>query len=97
MVGLTLCIAIGEGVPNPLALPWVTLIGFLSFVLILMGIVLAWRWEFLGGLVSICAWGVFAVFENINWRHAHFFIFLAIPGLLFLCASLLHRYRRQRT
>jgi len=94
MVGLTIWIAVGEGTPNPLALPWVIRIGLLSFAFILIGIVLAWRWEFLGGLVSICAWGIFAVVGNINWHRAHFIILLALPGLLFLCAALVRRSRR---
>jgi len=46
LVGLTLLIAIGEGMPNPFTQPFVIGIGFLALALVLLGILLAWRWSF---------------------------------------------------
>ena len=92
MVGLTLIIAIGEGVPNLFAQPFVIQLGFLALTLVLFGILLAWRWELPGGIMSLVGWVLFILAERINWQHSLFFILLGIPSLLFLGSSFLRWY-----
>jgi hypothetical protein len=90
LVGLVMLIAIGEGVPNLFTQPVVIQIGFLALALILLGFLLAWRWEIVGGSMSLAGWFLFIAAERINWRHSSFFVLLAVPGLLFLSSSFLH-------
>jgi hypothetical protein len=92
LVGLTLTLAIGEGMPNVLTQPLVIQIGFLALALVLLGILFAWRWELVGGIVSLVGWVLFVVAERVHWQHSPFFILLAVPGLLFLGSSFLRRY-----
>jgi hypothetical protein len=92
IVGLTLIIAIGEGVPNLFTQPFVIQLGFLALTLVLFGILLAWRWELPGGIMSLVGWVLFILAERINWQHSLFFILLGIPSLLFLGSSFLRRY-----
>jgi hypothetical protein len=89
VIGLTLLIAIGEGVPNLFAQPFVVQIGFLALALLLLGILLAWRCELPGGIVSLAGWILFILAERVNWRHSAFFILLGVPSLLFLGSSFL--------
>jgi hypothetical protein len=89
LVGLTLILAIGEGVPNLFTQPFVIQLGFLALALVLSGILLAWRWEFLGGIMSLAGWVLFVLVESVSLRQSVFFILLGIPGLLFLGSSFL--------
>ena len=91
LIGFTFLIAIGEGMPNLFTQPWVVQIGFLALALLLLGILLAWRWELPGGIMSLAGWVLFIVAERINCRHSIFLILLCVPSLLFLGSSLLHR------
>ena len=84
LVGLTLLIAIGEGMPNPFTQPFVIGIGFLALALVLLGILLAWRWEFLGGIMSLVGWVLFFLAERVSLRQSVFIALLGIPSLLFL-------------
>jgi hypothetical protein len=92
MVGLTLIIAIGEGVPNLFTQPFVTQLGFLALTMVLFGILLAWRWELPGGTMSLVGWVLFILAERVNWQHSLFFILLGVPSLLFLGSAFLRRY-----
>jgi hypothetical protein len=92
LVGLTLILAIGEGVPNLFTQPFLIQLGFLALALVLSGILLAWRWEFLGGILSFVGWVLFILAERVHWQHSLFFILLAVPSLLFLASSFLRRY-----
>jgi len=92
LVGLALILAMGEGVPNLFTQPFLIQLGFLALALALSGILLAWRWEFPGGIISLVGWVLFIVAEKVHWRHSLFFILLAVPSLLFLGSSFLRRY-----
>jgi len=92
LVGLTLILAIGEGVPNLFMQPFLIQLGFLALVLVLSGILLAWRWEFLGGILSLVGWVLFILAERVHWQHSLFFILLVVPSMLFLGSSFLHRH-----
>ena len=92
LVGLTLILAIGEGVPNLFTQPVVIQIGFLALALVVSGILLAWRWELPGGIMSLVGWVLFILAERVHWQHSLFFILLGVPSLLFLGSSFLRRY-----
>jgi hypothetical protein len=92
LVGLTLILAIGEGVPNLFTQPFSVQLGFLALALVLTGILIAWRWEFIGGLLSLGGWVLFIFAERVSLRRSVFFILLGLPSLLFLGSSFLRRY-----
>jgi len=84
LLGLMIALAIGEAKPEHLR---EMALGYALFT-ILVGLVLAWKWEGLGSLLIL---GGFAVFALVNWSirtlqpyplHNPFFGFL-ITGLLF--------------
>ena len=95
LVTLVAMIAIGEGMPNPLTQPPAVQVGFLAMALLLAGMLVAWRWELTGAVVSLGGWCLFmgAVVPagRMNW----FVAALAIPGLLYLGSALIRR-RLQR-
>lgn len=91
LVGFMLILAIAEGVPNPLTQPFVIQLGFLALALVLSGLLLAWRWELPGGILSLVGWVLFVLAERIDWQHSLFFILLVLPSLLFLGSSFLRR------
>jgi hypothetical protein len=89
LVGFTLLIAIGEGMPNPFTQPFVIAIGFFALTLVLLGILLAWRWELTGGTMSLVGWVLFVGAERLSRPQAVFILLLGIPSLLFLGSSFL--------
>lgn len=91
MVGLTLTVAIGEGLPNVFHQPLAIQLGFLGLAMLLTGMLLAWRWERWGGFLSLAGWVLFIVAVKINVRHMGFLGLLGMPGLLFLGSSYLRR------
>lgn len=95
LVGLSLFIAIGEGMPNPFTQPVRVQIGFLALALILIGILAGWRWELLGGIISLFGWCLFIAsviqLSRMNW----FVIALALPGALYVTSALLRRYHEK--
>lgn len=46
-------IAIGEGMPNPMTQTAIVQLGFVALALILVGILIGWRWELAGGSLSL--------------------------------------------
>ena len=88
----TLLIAVGEGVPNPFMQPLKVQIGFFALALVLAGILAGWRWELPGGIVSLSGWVLFSL-AVIPFSKAPngFVLSLALPGVLYLAASLLRR------
>ncbi|MGO8748662.1 MAG: hypothetical protein ACLQNE_22050 [Thermoguttaceae bacterium] len=55
--------AIGEGLPNPFAQPLNVNLLFAALLTMVMGLVLAWKWERLGGFLIL---GGFAFFAIVN-------------------------------
>jgi len=86
-------IAIGEGMPNPFTQPMAVQVGFLALALVMIDILGGWRWELVGGTLSLVGWSLFVVAvmhapRGLNW----FVSALALPGLLYVAAALLRRY-----
>ena len=68
-------------------------VGHSCFFTVIVGLILAWRWEGLGGGLTVC--GV-VVFYVTWWLHGKtprgpFFLLIAAPGFLFLLVWLLTR------
>ena len=83
LLGLFLIFAIGEGLPNPLTLPPVKQAEFLAFIFVFGGVLVGWRWELLGGLLSLVSAGLFQVAglsSGVGNHPASFFVALAIPA-----------------
>jgi len=97
LVALTVLIAIGEGLPNPLTQPFIIQIGFYALGLVLLGILLAWRWEFSGGMISLVGWVVFLVAEEVSVPQAVFILLLGVPSFLSLGSAFLRRHLKKRT
>lgn len=83
---------IGEGLSGPRVMPttmeW---IGLLFFPIgLLLGLLLAWRWEGLGGAIAVGSFLLFYLwirFEAGRWPGGPYFALLAAPGLLFLLVA----------
>jgi len=74
-------------------------IGHICFFAVLVGLILAWRWEGLGGGLTVT--GVL-VFYLTWWLHGKtprgpFFLLIAAPGVLFLLHWLLTRRGQEAT
>jgi hypothetical protein len=72
-------------------------IGHICFFAVLMGLMVAWRWEGIGGGLIV---GGVVVFYVTWWAHGKaprgpFFLLIAAPGLLFLLSWLLDRRDRE--
>jgi hypothetical protein len=97
LVGFTLLIAMGEGMPNLFTQPFVIQVGFLALALALLGILLAWRWELPGGIMSLAGWILFIAAERVAFRHFVFLILLGLPSLLFLGSSFLRWHEKHKS
>ena len=68
-------------------------IGHICFQAVLMGLTLAWRWEGVGGGLTVGATVAFYITWWLHGKtpHGPSFLLIAAPGLLFLLAWLLGR------
>lgn len=89
---LLVCLAIGEGMPDPFTQPAGIQIGFLALGLVLAGLLAGWRWELWGGLVALAGWCTFVIIEVGSLRRLNLFmVLLALPGVLYLASAALRR------
>jgi len=85
-------IAVGEGMPNPLAVAPPLQVMFLAFAFLLIGILVAWRWEFAGSVTSQAGWCVSIIGLAISPRGLTVTaVVLAVPALLYLASAWLRR------
>jgi len=75
--------AVGEGLPNPLALTANEQLGLVALIIMLAGLILAWKFEGMGGLLVIIGYIFFCIIERQILRQGVFFIF-PVVGLSFL-------------
>ena len=62
-----------------------------SFVISVLGLALGWKWERLGGILSIVGMAAFYIFDYAfsgSFPQGPTFLIIAFPGVLFLLASL---------
>ncbi len=85
---------LGEGIQSLLHMTvWETLMMFAFFALWL-GLLLGWKWELIGGLLTLCAVIVFYTLNFLFTGKFHggpFFLILAFPSILFLYCGWQHR------
>ncbi len=78
---LVVVIAVGEGLPNPLKLTAIELVQITNFLAVLSGLVLALRWQGLGGLFTVAGIFLFSIVETIEHQK------LFAGGWFFVIAS----------
>src|ERR1017187_7890361 len=73
---------VGEGIPNIFRLPWRQSLSVLLMSAMLAGLLLAWKWEGLGGAVALAA---VALMPLIGMRGIGFLVPAAIGLLHVVC------------
>lgn len=73
-----LAFLVGEGPPHIFRLSWRETLEFVGMAGLFSGLVLAWKWERVGGLVTLAS---FAALSATNWRFGPNLIFL-IPAVV---------------
>ena len=97
LVFVSVVIAIGEGMPNPLTQPIWSQVIFLGLGLIMIGILLGWRLELAGGIISLAGFCVgFVPLYNSARGMTWFYFTLALPGALYIASAVLRRYIEKR-
>ena len=100
VLGLVLLFFIGEGGFNPVAMTVRESVLMVFFLLTGLGLVVAWRWEAVGGALAILS---LALFYVANWLFSGqyprgwAFAAMIMPALLFLLCSLCHAGRAHNT
>lgn len=87
LVGMVLLFVIGEGgLPDALHEPVTTQVELLGMAFMLVGFLVGWRWEGVGGALAIAGFAAFLVAEMVaNGRPPRGAIPLfAVPGILYL-------------
>ena len=86
-----LAFALGESVPNPFVISPRELLASAAMLTMVVGLLVAWIWERIGGTMILCGFAAFAIVNH----GIHFnLVFGSLPvmGLLFLlCGCLRHR------
>jgi hypothetical protein len=93
LVGLVLVIFIGEGF-NPLKLKGVEVIQMIFFWTACIGMVIAWRWQVIGGALSLGGMILFFAVEFFvtgGFPRLPVLYLMLLPGILFLMDSLIRR------
>ncbi|MEA2063375.1 MAG: hypothetical protein U9P14_06740 [Gemmatimonadota bacterium] len=89
VLGTLLCMliaafAIGEGFPDPLTLSLPEQLLFAGMITMLLGLIAAWRWEFIGGVLILVGYTFFMVVEQRIIFFNIVFGPLLITGILYL-------------
>ena len=90
---LIVLMAVAEGIPSPSSLTPAERLLFVAVIVMLVGLVTAWKWELAGGLLTICGYVFFAIVEQeilLPWV----FLLILIIGVLFLLSWSLQRRSR---
>jgi hypothetical protein len=98
VLGLVIAMVIGHGgPPNVLGQPTSVQLEFAAMALMLLGLLIGWVREGIGGLLVILGLGAFNIVElAVNGRPAlGAFPLFAVPGVLFLLSALLRWKNKQ--
>ncbi len=93
LVMLFATMAFGEGLPSPWILTRPEKLAFLALIVMLAGLVSAWRWEAVGGILILVGYAFFALVNHqviISWAFSLF----PVAGILFLLSWVLSSRRR---
>jgi hypothetical protein len=96
LVGLVLLIYVGEGGPNPFNLSALEAVQKTLFLTACVGLVVAWRWQFAGGVLSTVAMVLFLTIEfevTGGFPKGLVFDLMLVASILFLVCGLLRTYR----
>jgi len=83
LLALLVAFAVGEGLPNPLGQPIVVNLLSVAMLTMMVGLIIAWKWEGVGGLLILGGFGFFAA-VNHGIRLNVVFGPMVVTGLLFL-------------
>jgi hypothetical protein len=85
VISIVATIAFGEGYPNPLTLTSTEQLLSMSILIMLAGILLAWKWEGIGGTLLIVGYVTILTTESMH-RHSlavfTFFDYFLLLGIL---------------
>lgn len=87
--------AIGEGIPNPFSLTLSEAITFFSFVVMLSGLIVAWRLEGIGGMVVLLGYLVIVIINPFSFSGGVIAI-IPLTGTLFVIFWRIDEKRKQR-
>jgi hypothetical protein len=93
LVGLVLVVLVGEGF-NPLRLKGLEPIQMVLFWAACIGMLIAWRWQVIGGALSLGGMILFFAVELAvtgGLPRAPFLYLMLLPGLLFLLSGFIGR------
>jgi len=95
---LIVVLAVGEGVPHRFGRGGLSLgevLGFAALIIVVAGMLVAWKWETVGGLLVLGGWTFFVVYGRQTF--GLIFCWPLVTGLLFLaCAWLRRRHQAVR-
>ena len=80
----------GQGLPNPFNQPLSVALEVIGFIVCLAGLIIAWRWARLGGVLILAGMLTFHVVECKVWLNWVFLV-LELVGFGHLCTWLLSR------
>jgi hypothetical protein len=83
ILALIVVLAIGEGVPNPLRLPIREQLLSIALLTMIVGLIVGWKWEGVGGLLILGGFAFFAVVNRGVKLNVVFAPMLAV-GLIYL-------------
>ncbi|MEE9430890.1 MAG: hypothetical protein V3V16_07625 [Melioribacteraceae bacterium] len=92
LIVLIVTLSIGEGLPNPVTLSTAEILLFVSLLIMLVGLVLSWQREHVGGLLIILGFILFFIVNSVSsgsLRLGFFFLLFPLTGILFvLCCRI---------
>jgi len=97
LVFLIAIVTLDDGIPVPAIRPltWDGLIA-LALILMILGVLIGWRWELAGGILSLVGLCLGAVpLHNSSEGLSGFYFSLGLPGLLYASSALLRRRERK--
>ena len=85
IVLLFLAFIVGEGLPAPSQLTAAEKLQFLGLFGLIAGLVLAWKWEGLGGLLGVAGFVLLVAISRSNARMSPFWFAAAVAGVHVVC------------
>ena len=83
ILALVVAIAIGEGLPNPVGQSLDVNLLSVAMLTMMVGLIVAWKWEGVGGLLILSGWAFFAV-VNHGVRFNVVFGPLLVTGIMYV-------------
>jgi len=95
LILLVLYYVVGEGMQNPFTQPIISQIETLGELLMMIALLVGWRWELTGGIMYLFGWCLLSARPLFSpFTPKWFFIMLNLPGLFYLTSALLRHYNK---